>query len=542
MSYFCFNFNMALSRFWLAIFILSILFLFFDFVNNKHYTLDNIINGKKDDRILIKEVFLTDLNDKLRDSLVNNSSVLFKSDIKNQDTTMVLNKMVVKVYTGFQKDKKLIKEVPLTDLNAKLRNEIVKNSSVVLKSDIKNQDTTMVLNKAVVKVYSGFQKSDGLLPTCKNTVFDIVIPLLAYLSFFCGILQLLIDSGATEKLAKFASPLFVKVFPSLPKNHESISYMTLNFAANFLGLDSAATPFGLKAMESLQTLNPEKEKASDAQIMFMCLHAAGLTLIPTSIIGYRAAQNATNPADVMLPCIITSLIGTIAALVIVGIKQKINFKSALLIITLFSVVAGVLGLLFFVNQMNIIQKNYFTGNLSTVILLLIILITLVYAFIKEKKFVSLNTNIFNSFVNGANSGMKTAVTVFPYVLGMLAAISIFRNSGLFELISIGISNLFEYFGVGKHITDALPVALLRPFSSGGSRGFMIDAMQTFGADSFQGQLSCIFQCSAETTFYVLAVYFGSVNIKNTRYTLGVMLLVDLICVITAIIVAGLFFL
>ncbi len=477
---------MALSRFWLAIFILSILFIFSNFILKNHYALDNVINGKKDDKVLIAE----------------------------KDSAMV----------GWQ-----------------FYDSIKQVSSISFLNKKSKTDTIYELKNKVVKVYYGVQKSDGLLPTCKNSIFDIILPLMAYLAFFCGILQLLIDSGATEKLAKFTSPLFVKIFPSIPKNHDSISYMTLNFAANFLGLDSAATPFGLKAMQSLQELNTEKDKASDAQIMFMCLHAAGLTLIPTSIIGYRAAENASNPADVMLPCIITSFIGTLAALIIVGIKQKINFKSGLLIISIFSIIAGIIGLLMYINKMGIIEKNHFTGNLSAIILLLIILFTLVYAFTKEKKFIEKDSNVFSSFVTGANSGIHTAVTIFPYVLGMLVAISIFRNSGLFELIANGISKLFIAMGVGSGITDSLPVAMLRPFSSGGSRGFMIDAMKTFGADSFTGRLSCIFQCSAETTFYVIAVYFGAVKIKNTRYTLGIMLLVDLICVIAAIGVASLFF-
>jgi spore maturation protein SpmA/spore maturation protein SpmB len=479
---------MALSRFWLAIFIFSILFIFLDLVMDKHYSLDHMINGKKDDKILIAEKYPSEISSFIWDSLQKNEEKIYLS--KNTKTQI---------------------------------------------------DTIYQANLQTVKVYYGTQKSDGLLPTCKSSIFDIILPLMAYLAFFCGILQLLIDSGATEKLAKFSSPLFVKIFPSLPQNHESISYMTLNFAANFLGLDSAATPFGLKAMQSLQEINPDKDKASDAQIMFMCLHAAGLTLIPTSIIGYRAAQNAANPADVMLPCIITSFIGTLAALIIVGIKQKINFKSRLLLLSIFGVIGGIIGLLLYINQMGLIAKNHFTGNLSTIILLLIILITLLYAFSKEKLFTLKNTSVFNSFVTGANSGVQTGVTIFPYVLGMLAAISIFRNSGLFEIISNGISHLFMYFGVGKHITDSLPVALLRPFSSGGSRGFMIDAMKSFGADSFTGRLSCIFQCSAETTFYVIAVYFGAIKIKNTRYTLGIMLLVDLICVVAAIAVASLFF-
>jgi len=455
---------------------------------SRNYSIDFVLNGKKDDPVLIGEKYLNQLPNNLRDSLVKSTE-----------------------------------------------------GSVVVNVNDKDPDTTYVYKNQTVQVYTGVQKSDGLLETCKNSLTDLILPLIAYLAFFCGIMQLLIDSGATEKLARRLSPFFVQVFPSVPKNHESISYMTLNFSANFLGLDSAATPFGLKAMQSLQEINPDKDRASDAQIMFMCLHAAGLTLIPTSIIGYRAAQNASNPADVMLPCIITSFIGTIAAFIIVGIRQRINFKSASILIAIFSIVAAIIGLLFYVNSLDILGKNYFTSNFSGLLLIGIIGFTLVYAFVQERKFKEKETTVFDSFVVGAKSGLNTGVTIFPYVLGMLVAISLFRNSGLFEIITIGISEAFKMVGVAKDITDSLPVALLRPFSSGGSRGFMIDAMNSYGPDSLTGRLSCIFQCSAETTFYVIAVYFGSINVKNTRYTLGTMLLVDLICVITAIFVALWFF-
>jgi spore maturation protein SpmA/spore maturation protein SpmB len=419
--------------------------------------------------------------------------------------------------------------------------KIAPESTVIIDFNPLDVDTTYVYKNKTVQIYSGLQKSDGLLETCKTSLFDLILPLMAYLAFFCGIMQLLIDSGATERLARRLSPFFMKVFPSIPKGHESISYMTLNFSANLLGLDSAATPFGLKAMQSLQEINPEKEKASDAQIMFMCLHAAGLTLIPTSIIGYRAAQDAANPADVMLPCIITSFIGTIAAFLIVGIRQRINFKSATLLVALFSIIAGIVGLLFYVSSLDLIGKNYFTTNFSSFLLLAIIGFTLLFSFKNEKKFQEKETTIFDAFVVGARNGLNTAVAIFPYVLGMLVAISLFRNSGLFEVISKWISNGFYMVGVSKEITDSLPVAMLRPFSSSGSRGFMIDSMQTFGPDSLTGRLSCIFQCSAETTFYVIAVYFGAINVRNTRYTLGTMLLVDLICVVTAILVAIWFF-
>ena len=479
---------MVLSRFWLIIFISSLVFILVGISFNHQYSIDSVINGKKDDPVLIGEKYLFQLPNSIKDTLK-----------RSPEGTVVFN---------------------ANDTDA---------------------DTTYVNSEGQVRIYSGLQKTDGLLPTAKSTILDIILPLLAYLAFFAGLMQLLIDSGAAEGLAKWLSPFFVKVFPSVPKNHPSISYMTLNFAANFLGLDSAATPFGLKAMESLQEINPDKDKASDAQIMFLCLHAAGLTLIPTSIIGYRAAEHATNPADVMLPCIITSFIGTIAALIIVGIRQRVNLLSGILIAVVFSIIAAMLGLLFYIGSLDLMAKNHFTSNFSGVLLIGIILLTLGFAFWKEKRFSEKNTTVFDSFVVGAKNGMNTAVTIFPYVLGMLVAISVFRNSGMFELLSQGITWVFSQAGLSKEITDSLPVAMLRPFSSGGSRGFMLDAMRVYGPDSFTGRLSCIFQCSAETTFYVVAVYFGAIKVKNTRYTLSTMLLVDLVCVIAAILVASWFF-
>ena len=479
---------MVLSRFWLAIFVSSIAFIIIGLFTNNYYSIDYVLNGKQGEPILIAEKYLKDLPQFKQDSITSS-----------------------------------------------------KDNNFLVKTGKTSTDTLYIYNKQTVKIYSGIQQSDGLLPMAKSSLLDLIIPLIAYLAFFCGIMELLIISGASEKLAKKLSPMFAKVFPTIPKNHESISYMTLNFAANFLGLDSAATPFGLKAMQSLQELNDDKDRASDAQIMFMCLHAAGLTLIPTSIIGYRAAENAANPADVMLPCIITSFVGTIAAFLLVGMKQRINFKSVSLLAVLMGLIGAIIGLLFYVNTLDLIGKNYFTANLSGVLLLAIIGFTLIFSFVNEKKFTEHKTTMFDTFVVGANNGLKTGVMIFPYVMGMLVAISLLRNSGLFEIISQGISFIFSHLGVAKEITDSLPVAILRPFSSGGSRGFMIDAMRTFGPDSFAGRLSCIFQCSAETTFYVIAVYFGSVSIKNTRYTLGMMLLVDLICVITGVLVASWFF-
>ena len=474
---------MALSRFWLVIILSSITYILVLLFTGNYYSIEFAVNGKKDDPIVKQEVFLKNLPQALRDTLQKSKDGKF----------------------------------------------------------LQGKDSLYILDNNVVRICVGKQQTDGILPTCKNTIFDLLLPLIAYLSFFCGILQLLIDSGASERLAKLLSPIFVKVFPEIPPNHPSISYMMLNFAANFLGLDSAATPFGLKAMESLQEINPDKDKASNSQIMFMCLHAAGLTLIPTSIIGYRAAQHAANPADVMLPCIITSFIGTIAALIIVGIRQRIHLLNITLVGSIGLVVGIITGLLFYINGLDLVQKSHFTGNLSNILLLGIIFIILAYSFLREKRFTLQGKNVFNSFVEGAYDGLKTGRTIFPYILGMLVAISLFRNSGVFEIIAGLLAKGFLAIGVTKEIVDALPIAILRPFNAAGSRGFLIDAMRTYGADSFTGRLACVFQCAAETTFYVIAVYFGSIKVKNTRYTLGTMLLVDLICVFAAIFLCLLFF-
>ena len=473
---------MALSRFWVGLFLASIVYLLVLLFSGRFYAIEFAVNGKKDEPLLQREFYVDRASPELRSSLQS-----------APDHTVTIGGEQYKIDNG------------------------------------------------VVKVYSGKQAADGILPTCKNTILDLLLPLIAYLSFFSGILQLLIDSGASERVAKLLSPIFVRVFPEVPRGHPSISYMTLNFAANFLGLDSAATPFGLKAMESLQELNKDKDRASNPQIMFLCLHAAGLTLIPTSIISYRAAQHALNPADVMLPCIITSFIGTVAALVLVGIRQRINLFNATIVIAIGGIVGVITALLIYITRLDLISKSHFTSNLSNCVLLSLILVILGYSLWREKQFGAKGTTIFNSFVEGAYNGLTVGRIIFPYILGMLVAISLFRNSGLFEMFATALAWIFRAFHVNEQIVNALPIAILRPFSSAGSRGFLIDAMGTYGADSFTGRLACVFQCAAETTFYVIAVYFGSVKIKHTRYALSTMLLVDLICVFAAIFVCLAFF-
>jgi spore maturation protein SpmA len=407
---------------------------------------------------------------------------------------------------------------------------------------IQSADTLYQLtDSGVVQVSIGRQRADGIFVTCRNTIFDLWLPLIGYLTFFCGLLHLLADSNAMEKLARVLTPLFQRIFPGLPSGHPAYGYMTMNFAANFLGLDNAATPFGLKAMESMQEVNADKSKASDSQIMFLCLHAAGLTLLPTSIIGYRAAQHATNPSDIMVPTIMTSFVGTVAALLLVGLKQRIHLLNGV-ILSLVAGLSATIGLLmFYITRLSGLEKFHFTGNLSNGVLLFIILAIVVYCLFKEKAFREKQTNIFDSFVTGARDGFTTGLRVLPYMIAMLVALSIFRNSGLMDMAMGGISSILGFFHVDSWITEAIPVALMRPFSPGGSRGFMLDAMKTFGADSLTGRLACLFQGAAETTFYVIALYFGSVNVKDTRYTLGVMLLVDLACVLTAIVVCRMYF-
>jgi spore maturation protein SpmA/spore maturation protein SpmB len=407
---------------------------------------------------------------------------------------------------------------------------------------VQQGDTLYTLNKNGALVASvGTQPADGLFATCRNTLTDLWLPLIGYLTFFCGLLNLLVDSRAMEKLARVLSPIFRRIFPDLHKDHPAYGFMTLNFAANFLGLDSAATPFGLKAMESMQADNPDTDKATNSQIMFLCLHAAGLTLLPTSIIGYRAAQGAANPADIMIPTIITSFVGTLSALFIVGFKQRTNLFNWPVMLFVLGI-SGTIGLLMaYITGLTGVQKFHFTDNLSNGMLLAIIALIVGYAFLFERYFTQKGTNMFDSFIHGAKDGFTTGLRVLPYMIAMLAALSIFRNSGLMGIVMDGISWTMALVGVSKEVIDAIPVALMRPFSAGGSRGFMLDAMKTYGPDSLTGQLSCLFQGAAETTFYVVALYFGAVQVKDSRYTLGVMLLVDLICVVTAVIVCTAYF-
>jgi spore maturation protein SpmB len=313
-----------------------------------------------------------------------------------------------------------------------------------------------------------------------------------------------------------------------------MGHMMMNFSANLMGLDNAATPFGLKAMESLQELNPQKDTASNSQIMFLTLHASGLTLIPVSIIALRDAAHASNPMDIFIPCMIATFCATMAAMFIVAFRQKINLFQPVIMGWVLSISAIIALLIVYIKSLGASDVKSFSGGLSNGMIILIFLLIVLGGVYKK-------VNIFDAFVEGAKGGFEIAIRIIPYLVGMLVAISMLRTSGSFDIIITGMKSLFSMMGADTRFVDGLPTALIKPFSGGGARGMMVDTMKTYGPNSFAGTLSCILQGSSDTTFYVIAVYFGSISVKNTRYAVGSMLLADLVGIITSIILAYLFF-
>lgn len=376
-------------------------------------------------------------------------------------------------------------------------------------------------------------KVDGVIQTCWNAV-EMCLKLIGILAFFMGLMSIAEKAGGIRLLSKIVGPFFSKLFPEVPKGHPATGHMVMNFSANLLGLDNAATPFGLKAMESLQELNPNKSTASNSQIMFLCLHAAGLSLIPVSVIALRASSNASDPTDIFIPCLIVTFVGTMTAMLIVSFKQKINIFQPVILGWILSI-STVIGLLvWYITTLNSKDIASFSGTLSSGVILFIVLAILLGGVYKK-------IDVFDAFVDGAKGGFETAVKIIPYLVGMLVAISMLRTSGTFDVVILGIKNFFTFFGADTRFVEALPTALIRPLSGGGARGMMVDTMTAYGPDSFASKLSGVFQGAADTTFYVIAVYFGSISVKNTRYAIGTMLIADLAGVCTAIGLAYLFF-
>ena len=349
-----------------------------------------------------------------------------------------------------------------------------------------------------------------------------------------GFMSIAEKAGGINLLSRMIQPFFSKLFPEVPKNHPSFGHMMLNFSANLLGLDNAATPFGLKAMESLQTLNPSKDTASNAQVMFLALHASGLTLIPVSIIAIRASMGAANPTDIFLPCLIATFAATMAAMIIVSLKQKINLLQPVVLAYVGGISAIIAGLVVFLVKLNQEELASFSQVLSNGIILFIFFAIVLGGVYKK-------IDIFDSFIEGAKEGFWVSVKIIPYLVGMLIAISLLRTSGVFEVIIDGMKWLANVANMDTRFVDGLPTALIKPLSGSGARGMMVDTMATFGPDSFASRLAGVLQGSSDTTFYVIAVYYGAVSIRNTRYTVGAMLLADLVGIITAITLAYLFF-
>ena len=367
-----------------------------------------------------------------------------------------------------------------------------------------------------------------------RTGFEISLGLTGILSLWLGVMKIGERGGMIELFSKGVAPLFSKLFPGMPKNHPASGSMLMNISANMLGLDNAATPFGLKAMQELQEINTTKDRASDPMIMFLVLNASGLTLIPVTIMVYRAQMGAANPADVFIPIMIATFASTLVGIVAVCLKQRINIFCKEIIGFLLAMIAIIAGTVFVFQSMPQEKINVVSSLAANIILLSIIVVFIIKGMRRK-------INIFEAFIDGAKDGFKTAVTIIPYLIAILVGIGVFRASGAMDFLMEGIRSLIALTGTDTRWVDGIPTAIMKPLSGSGARGMMIDTMQTFGADSFAGRLSSVLQGAADTTFYIVAVYFGAVNIKNTRYTVPYALLADLAGIIAAIFVAYLFF-
>ncbi len=363
---------------------------------------------------------------------------------------------------------------------------------------------------------------------------DIAIYLIGVMALWLGIMRIGEKGGAVTGMTGFVMPFFRKIFPGLPENHPAFGSMTMNICANMLGLDNAATPLGIKAMQELQETNPDKEKASDSQIMFIVLNTSGLTLIPVSVMAIRAAMGAENPADIFLPIMLTTFFSTIAGLLIVSAVQRINLfnKVVFMYVGGLSLIIGVIIWIFSnLASATIGIISTFAGNLF---LFLIIIIFILLAWRKK-------INVYEQFIEGAKEGFQVAIKIIPYLVAMLVAIGVLRASGALDMLVSAIGSIIGLFGIDTEFVGALPTAFMKPLSGSGARGMMIEAFNHYGVDSFVGRMAATFQGSTETTFYTVAVYFGAVGIRNTRYTVGCGLFADLVAVVAGIFIAGVFF-
>lgn len=367
-----------------------------------------------------------------------------------------------------------------------------------------------------------------------KTGFEISLGLTGVLALWMGLMKIGEHGGIVKIMSKFTAPLFSRLFPEIPKDHPVMGPMIMNISANILGLDNAATPMGLKAMDGLQELNPQKDTASNAQIMFLVLNTSGLTIIPISIMVYRAQAGAINPSDVFIPILIATFFSTLAGLISVAIYQRINLFDKVVLTYLGGLGLVITGIIWYFSSLPSDQINLISSAVANFILFSIISSFIVLGLIRK-------VNVYESFIEGAKEGFNVAIRIIPYLIAMLVAIGVFRACGAFEMMTDGFKYVFSALGWDTAFADALPTAFMKPLSGSGARGMMIETMQTYGADSFAGRLSSVMQGSTETTFYVLAVYFGAVNIRKTRYALTCGLIADFVGLLAAIFVSYLFF-
>lgn len=367
-----------------------------------------------------------------------------------------------------------------------------------------------------------------------KTAFEISLGLTGVLSLWMGIMRIGEQGGVIGVFSRLLSPLFTKLFPEIPKGHPVTGSIFMNLAANMLGLDNAATPLGLKAMEGLQELNPKKDTASNPMIMFLVLNTSGLTLIPISIMVYRAQLGAAQPTDVFVPILLATFFSTLAGIIAVSLYQRINLLNRTILLFLGGTSLVIAGIIYFFSMLSRQQIDIYSTTTANVFLFVII-IGFIVAGMRKK------INVYDAFVEGAKEGFTTAVRIIPYLVAILVAIGVFRASGCMDYLIEGIANLVNLCGINSDFVGALPTALMKPLSGSGARGLMVDAMNTYGADSFVGRLSCIFQGSTDTTFYILAVYFGSVGVVRTRHAVPCGLLADLAGIIATILICYLFF-
>ena len=367
-----------------------------------------------------------------------------------------------------------------------------------------------------------------------RTAFEISLGLTGVLSLWLGIMKIGERGGVVNVLARALSPVFTRLFPDIPKGHPVTGSIFMNVAANMLGLDNAATPLGLKAMEQLQELNPKKDTATNPMIMFLVLNTSGLTLIPVSIMVYRAQMGAAQPTDIFVPILLATFCSTLAGIVVTSAYQRINLFNRTMLLTLGTLCVAVAGIIWGFSQMDKTQMNIVSTSVANILLMLII-VTFIVAGMRKK------VNVYDAFVEGAKDGFSTAVRIIPYLVAILVGIGVFRASGAMDMLIDGVKWLVGTLGGNTDFVGALPTAIMKPLSGSGARGMMVDAMTTYGADSFVGRLSCIFQGSTDTTFYILAVYFGSIGVRHTRHAVACGLLADLAGVIAAILICYMFF-